>query len=84
MLSIQVYDVTNDNGEWWMARLIRDVDGGDSSKGQEGWVPRSFMDPFQGELDFEDHMFAIYAGKHGSIVPETTRARSNTNPVRVR
>ena len=61
-----------------MARLIRDIDNGGSprtsSRGLEGWVPATFMDPFPGQLEVEEYMFACYGSDEGS------RSRSLTAP----
>ena len=54
----QIYDILNNKGRWWMARLIRDSSDGDGTLGAEGWVPGTFMDPYYGELEYADMMFA--------------------------
>ena len=54
----QIYDILNDKGQWWMARLIRDIPDGDGNLGAEGWVPGTFMDRYYGELEYSDMMFA--------------------------
>ena len=65
-----------------MARLIRDTDSGgspkDSFRGLEGWVPATFMDPFPGQLEVEEYMFACYGAEEGS------RPRSLTTPIKQR
>ena len=63
-----------------MARLIRDTDYGgsprSSSRGVEGWVPATFMDPFTGQLEVEEYMFACYGTDEGA----GSRSRSQTAP----
>ena len=74
-----MYDILDNSGEWWRARLIRDIDGGDSPRGMEGWVPGTFMDPFQGQLDVDEHMFACYGGEDG----DRARDRAGTVPAKL-
>lgn len=56
----QIYDILDHSGNWWLGRLIRDITGSDVSRGTEGWVPRTFMDSFQGQLSYEEEMFARF------------------------
>ena len=57
---LQIYDILDHSGNWWLGRLIRDITGSDVSRGTEGWVPRTFMDSFQGQLSYEEEMFARF------------------------
>ena len=54
---LQIYDMLSQTGNWWLGKLIRDVPGGAMSRGTEGWVPSTFMDPFQGQLSYEEEVF---------------------------
>ena len=37
-------------GDWWLARIIQNDSTGDYAPGTEGWVPRTFMAPYYGEI----------------------------------
>lgn len=52
-----MFDISKQSGDWWYGKLIRDVAGGGTSRGTEGWVPSTFMDAFQGQLSYEEEIF---------------------------
>lgn len=37
-------------GDWWLARIIKNDSIGEYEPGTEGWVPRTFMAPYCGEI----------------------------------
>ena len=52
----QVYDIIDSASDWWFARLVRDItpSPGGTRIAQQGWVPGSFLDKFEGELTTEE------------------------------
>ncbi len=50
----QIYDVLDSGSDWWLARLIKDVDGGRGMVCEQGWVPGSFLDKYEGTLTTEE------------------------------
>ena len=60
----QVYDIIDSASDWWFARLVRDItpSPGGTRIAQQGWVPGSFLDKFEGELSTEQES-AFNTGK---------------------
>lgn len=56
----QLYDVLDCSSDWWLARLVRDQEPGSTHFCEQGWVPGSFLDRYQGRLAQEEEM-AIHA-----------------------
>ena len=52
----QVYDIIDSASDWWFARLVKDItpSPGGTRIAQQGWVPGSFLDKFEGELTTEE------------------------------
>ena len=50
----QIYDVIESASDWWLARLVRDVVPGSDKFCQQGWIPGSFMDKYEGSLSPEE------------------------------
>ncbi len=46
----QIYDVMDSNSDWWLARLVRDLEPHSQHFCEQGWVPGSFLDRYQGHL----------------------------------
>lgn len=68
-----------------MARLIRDIEDGAAPRGQEGWVPATFLDPFPGQLEVEEYMFACYGPDKTSVkLGAEPRSRALTVPAKQR
>ncbi len=44
----QIFDVIDGSSDWWLARLVRDVEPSRLCK--QGWVPGSFLDKYEGKL----------------------------------
>ena len=42
----KVYNVINSMGDWWLAKMVQDVSPGNCAPGTEGWVPCTFMAPY--------------------------------------
>ena len=58
----QIFDVMDSSSDWWLARLVRDVEPGSGrSFCEQGWVPGSFLDRYEGQLGKEEEA-AIQAG----------------------
>ncbi len=53
-------------GDWWLGKLIRDINGGTTARGIEGWIPSTFMDVFQGQLSYEEEIFLKLGDKLNS------------------
>ena len=58
----QIFDVIDSSCDWWLAGLVRDVklESGRSFC-EQGWVPGSFLDGYEGQLGKEEEA-AIQAG----------------------
>lgn len=63
----QIFDVMDSTSDWWLARLVRDVLPNSPKFCEQGWIPGSFLDKFEGILGREEEGF-ILAGK----MPEWT------------
>ena len=46
----QIYDIIDSSSDWWLARLVRDVMPNKHSFCEQGWVPGSFLDRYEGHL----------------------------------
>ncbi len=61
----QIFDVIDGSSDWWLARLVRDVEPSDSRRlCEQGWVPGSFLDKYEGKLGVDEEM-EIQAGEGG-------------------
>ncbi len=60
----QVFDVLDSSSDWWLARLVRDVIPKSPQICEQGWVPGSFLDKYEGGLTKEEEDF-IWTGKEG-------------------
>lgn len=58
----QVFDVMDSSSDWWLARLVRDVPPHTRGFCEQGWVPGSFLEPYEGVLGAEEEA-AIHAGE---------------------
>jgi hypothetical protein len=57
----QIYDVMDSNSDWWLARLVRDIQPNSEHFCEQGWVPGSFLDRYGGHLSPEEEA-DIHAG----------------------
>ena len=57
----QIFDVLDNHSDWWLARLVRDVEPYEGKFCQQGWVPGSFLDRYEGQLEREEEA-AIQTG----------------------
>lgn len=55
----QVFDVIDDSSDWWLARLIRDTSPSSNRICQQGWVPGTFLDRFEGQLSAKEEETAL-------------------------
>ena len=91
----QVYDIIDSASDWWFARLVRDItpSPGGTRIAQQGWVPGSFLDKFEGELSTEQES-AFNTGKfqprsqtitsliprHPSLIPRPSTVSFQDHP----
>lgn len=62
----QIYDVLDSSSDWWLARLIKDVGTEGGRVCEQGWVPGSFLDKYEGKLSSEEEA-AIQNGEGGAF-----------------
>ena len=62
ILKGQIFDVMDSSSDWWLARLVRDITPKSLKFYEQGWVPGSFLDRFDGHLGREEEA-AIQAGE---------------------
>ena len=58
----QIFDILDDTTDWWLARLVRDTIPKSPKFCEQGWIPASFLDKFEGQLGNEEYSL-IMAGK---------------------
>ena len=46
----QIYDIIENKSDWWWARLVRDLTKQSEHICQQGWVPGSFLEKYEGSL----------------------------------
>lgn len=57
----QIYDILESSSDWWLARLIKGIDKEEEKLCEQGWVPGSFLDKYEGKLSVEEEA-AVNAG----------------------
>ena len=50
----QIYDIIENKSDWWWARLVRDLTRQSDRICQQGWVPGSFLEKFEGSLTADE------------------------------
>lgn len=50
----QIYDVIENKSDWWWARLVRDLTEMSENICQQGWVPGSFLEKYEGSLTADE------------------------------
>ena len=50
----QIYDVIENKSDWWWARLVRDLTTLSENICQQGWVPGSFLEKYEGSLTADE------------------------------
>ena len=58
----QLYDILDPTSEWWLARLVRDNVPNSPRFCEQGWIPKSFVEKYNGVLD-EEELTLVTAGK---------------------
>ena len=85
----QVYDIIDSASDWWFARLVRDItpSPGGTRIAQQGWVPGSFLDKFEGELSTEEesafnagNKFQPHSQSTISLIPRPSLASFQDHP----
>lgn len=50
----QIYDIIENKSDWWWARLVRDLTKQSDHICQQGWVPGSFLEKYEGSLTADE------------------------------
>ncbi len=65
----QIYDILDSASDWWLARLIKTVGTEGEKVCEQGWVPGSFLDKYEGKLSPEEEAAAQHGeGGGGALV----------------